>query len=195
MQGYIYKITNLINDRIYIGQTIQDVKERFYQHCATKTSSAVLNMPIHKAILKYGKTNFSLEILEIVEQSHLDVREQYWIDYYDSYNNGYNATKGGQHSGKPFKALPIDVIISEYSKGKSLRTLGKEFGVDKQTIKSLLIREGVKLRITRTYKLSENDRKTLMSEYASGVSRKDIISKWGISRSYLSQLISGSRRI
>ena len=195
MRGFIYKITNTINSKSYIGQTIQNVKERFYQHCATKCSQAILNMVIHKAINKYGKSNFTIEVIEEVESTNLNDRERYWIKYYDSYNNGYNSTKGGQDGCKPFKDLDVESIIKEYNTGKSLRTLGTIFKVDKQTIKDLLIRHNVKLRTTRTYKLSQEDREEILEEFTSGLSRKEIMIKWNISKSYLSQLINGYRRI
>ena len=195
MKGFIYKITNTINGKSYIGQTIQNVKERFYQHCATKCSKAVLDMAIHRAIKKYGKSNFTVEVIEEVDSTNLNDRERYWIKYYDSYNNGYNSTKGGQDGCKPFKDLDAEAIIKEYNTGKSLRTLGTIFKVDKQTIKDLLIRHNVKLRTTRTYKLSQKDRDKVSEDFASGLSRKEIMIKWNISKSYLSQLITGYRRI
>ena len=195
MKGFIYKITNTINGKSYIGQTIQNVKERFYQHCATKCSKAVLDMAIHRAIKKYGKSNFTVEVIEEVDSTNLNDRERYWIKYYDSYNNGYNSTKGGQDGCKPFKDLDVESIIKEYNTGKSLRTLGTIFKVDKQTIKDLLIRHNVKLRTTRTYKLSQEDREKILEDFASGLSRKEIMKKWNISKSYVSQLITGYRRI
>lgn len=195
MRGFIYKITNTINGKSYIGQTIQNVKERFYQHCATKCSKAVLDMAIHRAIKKYGKSNFTVEVIEEVDSTNLNDRERYWIKYYDSYNNGYNSTKGGQDGCKPFKDLDVESIIKEYNTGKSLRTLGTIFKVDKQTIKDLLIRHNVKLRTTRTYKLSQEDREKVLEDFASGLSRKEIMKKWNISKSYVSQLITGYRRI
>lgn len=195
MRGFIYKITNTINGKSYIGQTIQNVKERFYQHCATKCSKAVLDMAIHRAIKKYGKSNFTVEVIEEVDSTNLNDRERYWIKYYDSYNNGYNSTKGGQDGCKPFKDLDAEAIIKEYNTGKSLRTLGTIFKVDKQTIKDLLIRHNVKLRTTRTYKLSQEDREEILEEFTSGLSRKEIMTKWNISKSYVSQLITGYRRI
>lgn len=195
MRGFIYKITNTINGKSYIGQTIQNVKERFYQHCATKCSKAVSNMAIHRAIKKYGKSNFTVEVIEEINSANLNDRERYWIKYYNSYNNGYNSTKGGQDGCKPFKDLDVESIIKEYNTGKSLRTLGTIFKVDKQTIKDLLIRHNVKLRTTRTYKLSQKDRDKVLEDFASGLSRKEIMIKWNISKSYLSQLINGYRRI
>ena len=195
MRGFIYKITNTINGKFYIGQTIQNVKERFYQHCATKCSKAVSNMAIHRAIKKYGKSNFTVEVIEEIDSANLNDRERYWIKYYNSYNNGYNSTKGGQDGCKPFKDLDVESIIKEYNTGKSLRTLGTIFKVDKQTIKDLLIRHNVELRTTRTYKLSQKDRDKVLEDFASGLSRKEIMIKWNISKSYLSQLINGYRTI
>lgn len=195
MRGFIYKITNIINGKSYIGQTIQDVKDRFYQHCATKCNKSVLNMAIHKAIKKYGKSNFTIEVIKEIDSANLNDREKYWIKYYNSYNNGYNSTKGGQEGCKSFKDLDIESIIKEYNLGKSLRALGIIFEVDKQTIKDLLIRHNIELRTTRTYKLSQKDREEVLKDFNSGLSRKEIMIKWNISKSYLSQLINGYRRI
>ena len=195
MRGFIYKITNKVNGKSYIGQTIQSVKERFYQHCATKCSQAVLNMVIHKAITKYGKSNFTIEVIEEVESANLNDRERYWIRYYDSYNNGYNSTEGGQDGIKLFKNLDTESIVREYKSGKSLREIGRLFNVDKQTIKDLLVRNNINLRTTKTYKLSQKDREDIIKDLSLGLSRKEIISKWHISKGYLSQLINGYRRI
>ena len=195
MRGFIYKITNKINSKSYIGQTIQNVKERFYQHCATKCSKAVSNMAIHRAIKKYGKSNFTVEVIEEIDSTNLNDRERYWIRYYDSYNNGYNSTEGGQDGIKLFKNLDTESIVREYKSGKSLREIGRLFNVDKQTIKDLLVRNNINLRTTRTYKLSQKDREDIIKDLSLGLSRKEIISKWHISKGYLSQLINGYRRI
>lgn len=195
MRGVIYKITNNVNRKSYIGQTIQEPIERFYQHCAKKCDAEVLKMAIHKAINKYGKRNFTFEVIEEVSTESINDRERYWISYYDSYNNGYNSTLGGQDGAKPFKDLDTKGIIKEYLSGKSLRSIGTTFNVDKQTIKDLLLRNNITLRSTRTYKLSQCDRENIIKDFKSGMCRKQIISKWNISKSYLSQLINGYRRI
>lgn len=195
MRGFIYKITNNVNGKVYIGQTIQTIKERFYQHCATKCSDSVLNMAIHRAIKKYGKSNFTIEVIEEVDKDSLNDREKFWIEYYNSYNNGYNSTRGGQDSSTHCKELDTESIIKEYNSGKSLRSIGNTFKVDKQTIKDLLIRNNITLRTTRSYKLSQTDRLSIIEDVKSGIDRKLIMEKWSISKSYLSQLINGYRRI
>ena len=195
MNGFIYKITNKLNNKVYIGQTIQKPIERFYQHCAKKCDKYILNMVIHKAIFKYGKDNFTFEVIEEVPKQQLNEREEYWIKYYNSYTDGYNSTKGGQKGNKPFKNIDNKVIIEQYQQGKSLRTIGKMFNIDKATVKSILIRNNIKLRTTRTYKLSQEDRANIILDIKQGLSRNIIVSKWNISKSYLSQLINSQRRI
>ena len=195
MNGFIYKITNKLNNKVYIGQTIQKPIERFYQHCAKKCDKYILNMVIHKAIFKYGKDNFTFEVIEEVPRQQLNEREEYWIKYYNSYTDGYNSTKGGQKGNKPFKNIDNKAIIEQYQQGKSLRTIGKMFNIDKATVKSILIRNNIKLRTTRTYKLSQEDRANIILDIKQGLSRNTIVSKWNISKSYLSQLINSQRRI
>ena len=190
MNGFIYKITNKLNNKVYIGQTIQKPIERFYQHCAKKCDKYILNMVIHKAIFKYGKDNFTFEVIEEVPKQQLNEREEYWIKYYNSYTDGYNSTKGGQKGNKPFKNIDNKVIIEQYQQGKSLRTIGKMFNIDKATVKSILIRNNIKLRTTRTYKLSQEDRANIILDIKQGLSRNTVVSKWNISKSYLSQLIN-----
>ena len=60
------------------------------------------------------------------------------------------------------------------------------FNIDKATVKSILIRNNIKLRTTRTYKLSQEDRANIILDIKQGLSRNTIISKWNISKSYLS---------
>lgn len=98
--GVIYKYENNINHHIYIGQSV-NLKKRIREHkCAfSNPNNPDYNFPIHRALRKYGVENFTISILEEVEDNALDEREVYWIAYYDSYKNGYNATPGGQNGG------------------------------------------------------------------------------------------------
>lgn len=88
---YIYKRTNLINGKVYIGQTIQEPKKRWNVEDQS-------NQEIGKAVRKYGKENFKNEIIDIAkDRNELNQKERYWIKYYDSNNSdkGYNKTQGG----------------------------------------------------------------------------------------------------
>jgi len=87
---YIYKITNNINGKSYIGLKSKTVEESEDYYGSGKL--------INQAIDKYGKENFTKEILERNIKSHeiLNDQEIYWIEKIDTYHNGYNLTKGGQ---------------------------------------------------------------------------------------------------
>ena len=89
----IYKVTNKINGKVYIGQSV-DIGRRWRQHMTAKD-----DIYFHKAIQKYGIENFEWEVIEKCKKSELDERESYWIEYYDSFNKGYNCTKGGDGVG------------------------------------------------------------------------------------------------
>jgi group I intron endonuclease len=92
----IYKITNKINDKSYIGQTIQNLNKRWKNHCYDALKK-LDKFKFYNAIRKYGKDCWSLEIIEEVDNEVLlNEREYYWIAYYDTFKNGYNSTSGGE---------------------------------------------------------------------------------------------------
>lgn len=89
---YIYKITNLINGKIYIGQSIRDIHQRFSRHINDALNNK-LDTHFARAIRKYGENNFVIELIDSAEtQDELNQKEQYWIRYYDSIRHGYNET-------------------------------------------------------------------------------------------------------
>lgn len=89
----IYKIENKITKKVYIGQST-DIEKRWKDHINNYKTSRY-NYAIYRAMNKYGIENFSFEILEECDINQLSIREKYWIQYFDSYNNGYNMTVGG----------------------------------------------------------------------------------------------------
>lgn len=197
MQGFIYKVTNKINGKIYIGQTIQSVKDRWYRHCGkTGLSKGEMNMAVKRAILKYGKENFIVETIETCDQNLLNERERYYIQLYNSYKDGYNCTIGGQDGVKPPKTTEKQAseIIELYKAGFTLKEIGTEYHIDKATVKGVLVRHKVKLR-KKFVKFSQEDKQKMLDEYRNGLSRKEIMSKYNVSKAYLSQLITGKRRI
>lgn len=96
MQG-IYKITNLINDKCYIGKTNNSYRRwKDHQRLAVTPNHKEYDKALYQAMRKYGIENFEFEIIEELKDYSISrEREKYWIQYFNSYNNGYNENLGG----------------------------------------------------------------------------------------------------
>jgi len=140
MNGVIYKITNLLNGKIYVGQTI-NFQHRIHCHkCSNRTG-------VDAAIKKYGWENFKIEVIEECPIEKLDEREIFWIFELNCKSpNGYNLTNGGdslkgEHNpmyGKPAwnRGIPC-------SKEKKLK------------ISATLLRKGIKPPLRKGAKFTE----------------------------------------
>jgi len=95
VMGTIYKIVNIVNDKVYVGQTLHSAKRRFDCHMWASRQEGH-GKKFHNAIKKHGAKNFTLIEVEKCGRDILDEREIFWIAYYDSYKNGYNSTTGGE---------------------------------------------------------------------------------------------------
>lgn len=111
----IYKITNNINGECYIGQSIH-IKQRFAQHKSPYEQQRHSDLPLYRAILKYGIQNFTFEIIEECSVEELEEKEQYYISYFHSmvYEKGYNIKSGGEgnygENHPSHKLTELDVI-------------------------------------------------------------------------------------
>lgn len=95
----IYKITNKINQKVYIGKS-NNIENRWKYHQTRYLQEKEYNKPLYRAFRKYGINNFSFEILEEIDNNIYDIisneREIFWINYFNSYGElGYNGTHGG----------------------------------------------------------------------------------------------------
>lgn len=126
--SYIYKITNLCNGRMYIGQTTKELDERWKGHLRDSRKSRCKNRPLYAAINKYGAGSFKIESVEEIDNHDLLFeREIFWIDYYDTFRNGYNATQGG--SGK--STLDYGTIYETYRQMEcNLHNTAIHLGID-----------------------------------------------------------------
>lgn len=89
---WIYKITNTINNKVYIGQSIRPVEQRFRRHLNDAINNK-LNTHFARAIRKYGESAFVVETIDSASsQDELTLKEQYWIRQYNSVATGYNET-------------------------------------------------------------------------------------------------------
>ncbi|APQ72279.1 GIY-YIG nuclease family protein [Clostridium botulinum] len=93
----IYKIENIVNGKVYIGQST-NLKSRKIHHKSELRCKRHPNLYLQNAFCKYGEGNFRFEIIEKVDEQNLDEREIYWINYYNSTNEkyGYNLESGGK---------------------------------------------------------------------------------------------------
>ena len=140
----IYKITNKINGKVYIGQTVQSLKTRWRKHCNKKKGCFALQ----NAIQKYGKEAFTVEQIDVAcSRDELDAKEIYWIKFYDSMNpkKGYNLTSGGKHC-----------VISDNVKQRLSETNKGKKPSDECISKSVLVRKGKKLSKDHIEKLRLN---------------------------------------
>lgn len=116
----VYLLKNKINNKCYIGKTTKELDVRINGHIYTSRQGT---SHLSKAIRKYGFESFEISVLEdsICTEELLNHQEIYWICLYDSFNTGYNMTRGGEgHSGK-------EVSVETRSKiSESIKKIGKE---------------------------------------------------------------------
>ena len=144
----IYCFENKINNKKYIGQSVK-IKTRIKQHidCSKNKNYIGYNTKFYKALRKYGIDNFNIIILEECEESKLDEREIYWIEFYDTYKNGYNSNRGGVNVTERNEEHPMakltnnevlkikDILLNNTR--KSFSKIGKEFGVSQSEISGI----------------------------------------------------------
>jgi len=124
--GKIYRLTNKINGKMYHGQTIQDLKDRWIKYRSLDCE----NQPkIYRALLKYGPESFIYECVDIAkEQSELNKLETFYIRKFDSMHNGYNCNEGGDSPGAICEETKRK--ISEANKGCKNGMFGKLHSIE-----------------------------------------------------------------
>ena len=142
--GYIYCITNLINNKRYVGKTTTNVQERFKKHCSDSKKERCEKRPLYDAFNKYGIENFKVEELEYIENDNiLSEREIYWIQELQTYGSkGYNASKGGDGT----ILYDYQEFIDLYNLGYSSLKIAEKTGATRATINKILKSKGIKPR-------------------------------------------------
>lgn len=155
---YIYKITNKINGKVYIGKTMFSIEERWKQHCRERIRNRCEKRPLYNAMNKYGVENFIIEQIEECSEEILSDREIYWINYFDSFKNGYNATCGGD--GKYF--VDYRLVIKTYSQIKNIRKTAQMLNVHPSTVRNILKAKNIEITSSAEVNKSFNGKNVYM---------------------------------
>lgn len=136
----IYKITNLINQKSYIGQSIH-IERRWQEHCRPSSSSIIA-----KAIRKYSQENFSFEVLEECDISELNQKEAYYIAFFNTVvPYGYNIEELSEEDSKTsftiYDKATLELIINDIKESQLTFTdIAKKYSLNRRTI--IRINEG-----------------------------------------------------
>lgn len=199
--GRIYLISNDINNKLYVGQTTQTLNKRFNGHCCYSKSDRSVNMYIKRAIHKYGKDKFHILLIEECPIELLNEREKYWISFYDSYENGYNLTKGGQDSNYfNLHRLESTIDIKKFEEYiiefKPLATeVAAHFGISKSSVYNLIGRLNNPNLVLNSYNpkkaksIEDIDKKELKELYLKGWSILDLVKKYHIRKNKISEFL------
>lgn len=145
---YIYKIYNDINDKLYIGKTTKTIEDRWKEHVYAALYREDKNFLLYNAIKKYGIKYFHIAQIEECPTDILNDREKFWIQYYNSYNNGYNMTEGGD--GTVFYSR--EKILDYWNQGYNQIEISKLMGCCRQTVWTALKAMGVSKKELSKYR-------------------------------------------
>lgn len=136
--AFIYKIYNDVNKNVYIGETVRPIEKRWQQH-KDKSQDLSIQGHLQLAMRKYGIDKFHIEIIEECEDSIRFEREKYWIEYYNSYYDGYNSTLGGEGATQ----YQYEDILELWNEGKNIAEICEELGCCDTTAHTALQMNGI----------------------------------------------------
>lgn len=155
MLGELYIITNTINNKVYIGKTYKSTEYRFKEHIKDafiidyNTFEYKYDYKLYRAIRKYGSDKFKAKLIGQFEEGILEQKEQEYIAKYNSYEDGYNSTLGGDgHRRINLSDKQIYNIVDSYNKGKSILDLANTYNVNNRIIGNILKNNKVKIRVS-----------------------------------------------
>ena len=168
--AYVYLITNDINNKIYVGATVNSIVERFGKHI-WEAFNLQDNSALHHAIKKYGKEHFHIKSLEECSVEDVFGKEKYWIKYYNSYENGYNETPGGDGHPK----YDYELIYKMFQSGMLQKDIAKKLGCEKHTITRALRAYDVSEKEMQKGKFQNSKKKVYQIDLKSGQILKSVL--------------------
>lgn len=142
MKGTLYQLTNIYNNKSYIGKTYQTLSDRLKQHRVEANSNRSKDRKLYKAVRKYGFNAFKVTVLGEYLEGDLEEQEIIFIELYDTFNTGYNSTKGGD--GTRYLKVSEDAVIKAYTNLKSIVGTANLLKISSESVKLILQKNNVK---------------------------------------------------
>lgn len=156
--SYIYVITNDINNKQYIGKTNSTIEKRFQKHIYDSKRERYEKRPLYNAMNKYGIEHFSIKKLEECSEIIVNEREQYWIQKLNTYNNGYNATLGGDSK----HYYDYKKLANKYLELGTIKAVCEYFQCDFQTVKTACKQYGIQIKTGQQHSKEKTSKKVKM---------------------------------
>lgn len=131
--AYIYCIKNDVNNKVYIGKTVYTIQHRFKEHIRDARNHKC-NSKLHRAILKYGDEHFYPILLEECSNDDASEKEKYYIQLYNSVQNGYNISYGGEGESQ----VDLKQLKELHSQGYDFKQIAKMTGHTTRTVATRL---------------------------------------------------------
>lgn len=142
----IYKLTNIKNNKSYIGQTVREPEERWKEHRSHANTDST---PLARAIKKYGWDSFKTEVIDTAQTAEeADEKEKYWIEYYKTciqvYGReaGYNITPGGEGVIR-ITEEQRELMLKLWHEHYNLTEISNIMQTDRHTVRNILSEKGV----------------------------------------------------
>jgi len=213
-KGKIYKITNKINNKVYIGCTVTSLEKRYYEHLY-RCFKSDYKSKLYNSIKKYGVENFTIELIEECDVNKIYETEKKYIELYDSFKNGLNSTFGGEgclgyiHSPEIRKKISKATKEGNSHKGKTYKILYGENEKEEKERRKVAVKKywndlTEQERIKRIEKSKESLRKKskypietikeIKEKFKNGLTNKEINKLFpNVDYYYLSSIKSGRR--
>ena len=184
----IYKIENLINGKVYIGQTKEKFQRRYWLHRWKLREGTHDNSYLQRAWDKYGEENFKFEVVEILSKEEIDDREKFWIKKYKDLGMCYSIQDGGQPE-----------CLNQYISPEIRKRTGEK---NRQRMLGSKLSEETKKKMSDARKGKHIDRKTnvLNEELARGIKErlvkgmtpKEIMNELGVTYKNINNILSSN---
>lgn len=184
MKSGIYLIRFLLNNKVYIGQSI-NIDSRIKSHKYCLNNNRHKNILLQRYYNKYGENFFKYEVLGYFDKSTLDLMEVYYIQYYNSIKNGFNLESGGNHKKQISEISKLK--MSNAKKGKPSMNKGRK--ASPETIQKLIISHLGKLSPRKGMKVGKTWNKGLKGVQIS-TKRKPLIATDCLNKKFLGEFKS-----